>query len=109
MLFRSFWGLVLGALGLVHWGPVLIAGLTIAAITYGAMLGVFLLGTWNPRANENGALTGFVVGLIAMILVRYHTHVAFTWYVFFGCVITFAVGSAVSMLGPAPRRSADAS
>ena len=104
-----FWGLVLGALGLVHWGPVLIAGLTIAAITYGAMLGVFLLGTWNPRANENGALTGFVVGLIAMILVRYHTHVAFTWYVFFGCVITFAVGSAVSLLGAAPRLSADAS
>src|SRR6202034_1526633 len=31
------WGLVLGLLGLVKWGPVLVAGLTIASITYGAL------------------------------------------------------------------------
>ena len=39
------WGLVLGLLALIPWGPVLVAGLTIASITYGALLGVFLLGT----------------------------------------------------------------
>src|SRR6204780_5278421 len=50
------WGVVLGLLALIPWGPVLVAGLTIASITYGALLGVFLLGTWNARANENGAL-----------------------------------------------------
>jgi SSS family transporter len=92
------WGVVLGALGLVKWGPVLVAGLTIAAITYGAMLGVFLLGMWNKRANETGALTGFVVALISMILVRYETPLAFTWYVLVGTVITFVVGSLVSAL-----------
>ena len=53
------WGIVLALLGLIHWGPVLVAGLTIASITYGALLGVFLLGTWNRRANETGALVGF--------------------------------------------------
>ncbi len=53
------WGAVLGALGLIRWGPVLVAGLTIASITYGALLGVFLLGTWNRRANESGALRRF--------------------------------------------------
>ena len=31
----------------------LVAGLTIASITYGALLGIFLLGIWNRRANEN--------------------------------------------------------
>ncbi len=46
------WGVILALLGLVHWGPVLVAGLTITSITYGALLGVFLLGTWNRRANE---------------------------------------------------------
>jgi Na+/proline symporter len=91
-----FWGVVLGALGLVNWGPVLVAGLTIAAITYGAMLGVFLLGMWNKRANETGALTGFVVALVSMIVVRYNTSLAFTWYVLVGSVITFAIGSLVS-------------
>jgi solute:Na+ symporter, SSS family len=90
------WGLVLGALALVKWGPVLVAGLTIAAITYGAMLGVFLLGMWNKRANETGALTGFVVALVAMIIVRFETPLAFTWYVLVGSAICFLVGSVVS-------------
>src|ERR1017187_5631533 len=46
------WGAVLGLLGLVSWGHVLEAGLTIASITYGGLLGVFLLGTWN-RSEEH--------------------------------------------------------
>ncbi len=91
------WGLVLGLLGLVRWGPVLVAGLTIASITYGATLGVFLLGTWNRRANETGALVGFVTGLVAMIAVRFLTPLAWTWYVLVGTAITFAIGSLASM------------
>jgi Na+/proline symporter len=97
------WGAVLGALGLVNWGPVLVAGLTIAAITYGAMLGVFLLGTWNKRANETGALVGFAITLVTMILVRLFTPLAFTWYVLLGTVITFVIGSGVSALRPESR------
>jgi SSS family solute:Na+ symporter len=92
------WGIVLGLLGLVRWGPVLVAGLTIASITYGGMLGVFLLGTWNRRANETGALTGFVVGIATMIAITFLTPLAFTWYVFVGAIVTFATGSLVSSL-----------
>jgi SSS family transporter len=92
------WGLVLGVLGLVHWGPVLVAGLTIASITYGATLGVFLLGTWNRRANEPGALIGFITGLTAMIAIKFQTPLAWTWYVLVGTVITFAAGSLASMV-----------
>jgi len=92
------WGIVLGVLGLVHWGPVLVAGLTIASITYGATLGVFLLGTWNRRANESGALIGFMTGLAAMVAIKFLTPLAWTWYVLVGTVITFAVGSLASML-----------
>jgi solute:Na+ symporter, SSS family len=91
------WGIVLGLLGLIRWGPVLVAGLTIASITYGATLGVFLLGTWNRRANETGALVGFATGLVAMIAVRFLTPLAWTWYVLVGTVITFAVGSLASV------------
>jgi SSS family solute:Na+ symporter len=94
---------VLGALGLVHWGPVLVAGLTIASITYGATLGVFLLGTWNRRANETGALRGFITGLVAMIAIKFLTPLAWTWYVLVGTVITFAVGSLASMLASGKR------
>jgi len=88
----------LGLLALVPWGPVLVAGLTIASITYGALLGVFLLGTWNARANENGALLGFAVGLATMIAVSRFTVLAWTWYVLAGTIVTFAVGTIASEL-----------
>jgi solute:Na+ symporter, SSS family len=100
------WGGVLALLGLVRWGPVLVAGLTIASITYGGLLGVFLLGTWNKRANENGALLGFVTGIVTMVAVWHWTPLAWTWYVFAGTVVTFAVGSVVSLAGAAPPQSA---
>jgi SSS family transporter len=92
------WGIVLGFLGLVRWGGVLVAGLTIASITYGGLLGVFLLGTWNRRANETGALTGFVAGIATMIVVNRYTPLAFTWYVLAGTIVTFAIGSLASLL-----------
>jgi solute:Na+ symporter, SSS family len=91
------WGIVLGVLGLVHWGPVLVAGLTIASITYGAMLGVFLLGTWDRGANEIGALAGFGAGLAVMISVKaFGVPLAWTWYVVLGTIVTFIVGSLAS-------------
>ena len=91
------WGLVLGLLGLVKWGPVLVAGLTIASITYGALLGVFLLGTWNKKANEPGALVAFVCGIVVMILVRLFSPLAWTWYVLVGTLVTFMVGTFASV------------
>jgi Na+/proline symporter len=96
------WGLVLGVLGLVRWGPVLVAGLTIASITYGGLLGVFLLGTWNRRANERGALIGFFAGIATMIGVTFLTRLAFTWYVLVGTMVTFAVGSVASIAKRSP-------
>jgi SSS family solute:Na+ symporter len=98
-LMTLVWGMVLALLGLVRWGPVLVAGLTIASITYGGLLGVFLLGTWNRRANENGALVGFVTGIVTMIAVWRWTPLAWTWYVLAGTVVTFAVGSLASLAG----------
>jgi Na+/proline symporter len=99
------WGAVLGLLGLVSWGHVLEAGLTIASITYGGLLGVFLLGTWNRRANQTGALTGLFVGIAVMVSVRFYTPLAFTWYVLVGTIVTFAVGSLASFLDSAPTDS----
>jgi len=92
------WGIVLGSLGLAPWGPVLVAGLTIASITYGAMLGVFLLGIWNARANANGAIAGMLVGIATMVLVNRFTALAWTWYVLVGTVVTFVSGSIVSAI-----------
>lgn len=105
------WGAVLGGLGLIPWGSVLEAGLTIASIPGGAMLGVFLLGTWNRRANEIGALAGFVTGLavVSAIALKLHTYVAWTWYVLIGTVVTIAAGSIASMIAATPTHSGSSS
>ena len=97
------WGIVLALLGLIRWGPVLVAGLTIASITYGGLLGVFLLGTWNRRANERGALIGFAAGIVLMIAVRLYTPLAWTWYVLVGTIVTFLVGSIASLTTNGPE------
>ncbi|HXX71193.1 MAG TPA: hypothetical protein VEI55_02805, partial [Candidatus Acidoferrum sp.] len=98
------WGLVLGALGLARWGHVLEAGLTVASITYGGLLGVFLLGSWNRRANQTGALVGLLAGIASMIAVWRFTPLAFTWYVLVGTLIAFSVGSVASSLLDGQRR-----
>src|SRR5579864_585245 len=92
-----FWGVLLGLFGMIHWGPVLVAGLTIASITYGSLLGTFLLVIWNRRATARGAIAGMIAGLVGMTTIYLWTPLAWTWYVLAGTIITFAVGSAVSM------------
>jgi SSS family solute:Na+ symporter len=93
-----FWGLVLMGFGLMTWGPVLEAGLTVAAFPYGSLLGLFLLGTLNRRANANGALAGMFAGFITILCVWRLTSIAFTWYFLMGSATTFLVGSLVSLL-----------
>ena len=92
------WGLVLMGFGFVKWGPLLEAGLTVAALPLGSLLGLFLLGTLDRKANARGALVGMFVGLAAILCVFRFTAIAFTWYVLIGSVTTFAVGAVVSRL-----------
>jgi len=94
------WGAILFLVGLVarHWGSVLEAGLTIASILYGSLLGVFLLGLLTRSVREPAAMTGMVAGLILMLCVHQFTHIAFTWYVLIGTSATFLVGCATSLV-----------
>jgi SSS family transporter len=94
------WGLVLIAIALVArgWGSVFTAGLTIASIVYGPLVGTFLLAVLAPRATETGALTGLAVSLASMIAIRLEGSLAWTWYVVTGAVIAMAAGLGVSHL-----------
>jgi Na+/proline symporter len=91
------WGALLITLGTVHWGPVLEAGLGIASITFGILLGVFLLGFFNARATSGGAIIGMTVGLAFMLYVKFFTPLVYTWYVLAGTMVTFAAGSVASL------------
>jgi len=94
------WGAILFLVGLVarHWGSVLEAGLTIASILYGSLLGVFLLGLLTRRVQQTSAMIAMIVGLLLMIYIRLETNVAFTWYVVIGTVATFSTGYVLSLI-----------
>ncbi len=100
------WGVVLFAVGLLarHWGRVLEAGLSIASILYGALLGVFLLGVLTRRPAESSAILGMGAGFLATFLLR--STVAYTWYVLIGSVVTFVVGYSASLIPLASFRNA---
>jgi SSS family transporter len=92
------WGVILGTVALFarNWGSVLQAGLSIASILYGSLLGVFLLGLLTRRVREIAAMCGMLAGLAVMLYVRFATPIAFTWYVLIGTSMTFATGIVVS-------------
>jgi Na+/proline symporter len=106
-----FWGVLLGYLGTRDWGPVLVAGLTIASITYGSMLGLFLLCLLNPRATVRGSLLGMAGGLLTLVTIQgiasgrltapdslqFVGRLAWTWYVLLGTAVTFLIGSVASL------------
>jgi SSS family transporter len=93
------WGAMLFGVALLarHWGNVLEAGLSIASILYGSLLGVFLLGLLTRRVGENAAMAGMSAGVALMLYVRFATPIAFTWYVVIGTAATFATGLAASL------------
>jgi len=90
------WGAVLMAFGFVPWGSLLETGLTVASFPLGSLLGLFLLGTIDRRANSSGALAGMFCGLAAIMAVWKLSSVAYTWYVLIGACVTFLVGALVS-------------
>jgi len=96
------WGVVLFLIGLVarNWGSVLEAGLSIASIIYGALLGVFLLGLLTRRTSEYGAMAGMVASLAVMAFVKTSTNIAWTWYVLIGTLTTLTAGYLSSFVFP---------
>jgi SSS family transporter len=90
-------------------GHVVEVGLSIASVAYGALLGVFLLGTLTRSATQAGAIVGMICGFALNLLLWLDPnpitigavtipHIAFTWYVLIGSVVTFIVGMMASLL-----------
>ena len=99
------WGSVLLGIGILarKWGSVLEAGLAIASIPFGALLGVFLLGVVTRRVKENAAIAGMIAGLLLMTYVRFFTSIAWTWYVLIGTAVTFTIAWVFTLAEPLQR------
>src|SRR3954447_8017994 len=100
------WGIVLILIAVVArgWGSVFTAGLTVASIVYGPMLGAFVLGVLTTRANATGVTAGMIVSAASMLIIWWTTKLAWTWYVLVGSVICWTVGYVVSLATDATRQ-----
>jgi Na+/proline symporter len=93
------WGAVLFTIGYLSRNvkSVLEAGLGIASILYGALLGVFLLGLTTKRVGEGSAMAGMTAGILINLFVRFGTDIAWTWYVLIGTVVTYSTAILASL------------
>ncbi len=97
-----FWGAVLAAIATLasQWGSVLESGLSIASVTLGILLGVFLLGVLTKKPGENAAIAGVVAGAAVMAWVKFATKIPFTWWVLIGASVTFTIAILASFVLP---------
>ena len=109
--------LILAALGFHAWGsrdtPVVVLALSIASITYGALLGAYVLASRFPRVRGPDVTGATAVTLVAMLVVVFAERLAevpvlawlaplgglaWPWYVPLGTLLAFGTGVGLSYL-----------
>jgi Na+(H+)/acetate symporter ActP len=81
----------------------------VGSLFYGSVLGVFVLAFAPGRANGHGAVAGMLAGLATVFWLHFsEVPVSFLWYNLVGCVVTVAVGLAVSAATGGQSRPAPA-
>lgn len=74
----------------------------VGSLTYGPILGVFLLAIFSRRATDRGAIAGALGGLGLNLALMTFTEVSWLWWNATGCLAAVAVGLVVSRLDPPP-------
>ena len=119
-LFSAIWGvgLIGGALFFHFYAsgndtPIVVLALSIASITYGALLGTYLLAARWPRAQSRDVVGSVAVTVIVMLLVVFAkqlsavpglswlapvSRLAWPWYVPLGTLLAVSTGIALSYL-----------
>lgn len=103
--FTLFWTAVLvtGALAFRSQNtPVVQLALSVASITYGGLLGTYILGGIWPRAATADVLAAIAVsvGVMGPVVLAPLPGLAWPWYVPLGTAITIAAGIASSVIRP---------
>ncbi len=79
--------------------PLVEIGLSIASITYGGMLGIFLTGRFIKGVSDFSALAGVFVSIAVMGVIAFTTTLFWLWYVALGFVIAVSVTAVAHYLG----------
>jgi solute:Na+ symporter, SSS family len=119
-LFSALWGagLIGGALFFHYYAsgndtPIVVLALSIASITYGALLGTYLLAAWWPRASGRDIVGAVGLTVVVMLLVVFANRLSSTsifgwlapagrlawpWYVPLGTLLAVSSGVLLSYL-----------
>lgn len=80
----------------------------IGSLINGPILGVFLLGILTKKANQKGALIGFLTGfLFNLCLWIYFPKISWLWWNCFGFLVTFIFGYILSLFLPKENPNLD--
>jgi solute:Na+ symporter, SSS family len=118
--FSLVWGLALIGAALFFYAyatgndtPVVVLALSIASVTYGALLGTYLLASRVTRATGRDVVGAVIVTVLVMLVVVFARQLAaldgltwlapvgrlaWPWYVPLGTLLTIAIGAALSLL-----------
>lgn len=103
-----FWSVVIMGTGLLfqsETNPAVDFALKIQSLIYGGLLGVFLLGIMQPRANIKNAVITYSFVIISLsllfILPKFNIIPAInlTWFTFIGVVLTFVISHLLILVG----------
>ena len=119
--FTTVWGIALVAAAMAFWEwasldtPVVVLALSVASVTYGALLGTYILaGRWQ-RARGRDVILATIVTVVVMLGVVFAkpltasglipwlepaASLAWPWYVPLGTLLTLAVGIGSSLIRP---------
>jgi len=100
-------GLALVAFVAQAWGSVLEAGLTITSITFGAVLGIFVVGRVGWRLGGYQASIAMLVGIGVLLFVHIQGTIAWTWYTLLGALVTITCAGLLSLLNGRPHITVD--
>ncbi len=79
--------------------PLVELGLAIASVTYGGILGIFLLGRFFPLLGEKPAIAGSLAGIGLTAVIAGSGKVFWPWYVPIGTLITVVAGMLIHYAG----------
>ena len=104
-LATAFWGVfaTVFALYAANLGSLIEVVNRVGSYFYGSLLGVFVLAIAVSRATANGAFWGLLAGMAVVGLVEATTEISFIWFNVVGTVAVVVVGTAISLLQPAPE------
>ncbi|HET8649633.1 MAG TPA: sodium:solute symporter [Gemmatimonadales bacterium] len=126
-VFSAIWGLALVGGGLFFYAyaggsntPAVVLALSIASVTYGALLGTFILATRWARAQSRDVVAAVVITVPAMLLVVFARQLAtvggfgwlaplgrlaWPWYVPLGTAVAVLIGIIVSLVPRSAERT----